>query len=50
MFTPHFFFPICVTQFEAAINKHDENEIRKLVDPRLGDDYPIDSVTKVKNT
>lgn len=37
-----------LSQFEDAVNRPDPNEIRKLVDPRLGDNYPFDSVVKVK--
>lgn len=33
--------------FEDAVNCPDPNEIRKLVDPRLGDNYPFDSVVKM---
>lgn len=33
--------------FEDALNHPDPNEIRKLVDPRLGDNYPFDSVVKL---
>ncbi|XP_056687159.1 chitin elicitor receptor kinase 1 [Spinacia oleracea] len=36
-----------VGMFEVVLKQNDQNEIRKLVDPRLGDDYPIDSVCKV---
>lgn len=37
-----------VLQFEEALNKSDPCEgLRKLVDPRLGENYPIDSVLKV---
>ncbi|XLT00366.1 hypothetical protein HN51_049717, partial [Arachis hypogaea] len=37
-----------VTLFEEALNKSDPSKaIRKLVDPRLGENYPIDSVLKV---
>ncbi|KAG8365385.1 hypothetical protein BUALT_Bualt18G0099200 [Buddleja alternifolia] len=37
-----------VALFEDAFNQPDQNEaIGKLVDPRLGDDYPFDSVFKV---
>ncbi|MED6137177.1 LysM domain receptor-like kinase 3 [Stylosanthes scabra] len=37
-----------VTLFEEALNKSDPSQaIRKLVDPRLGENYPIDSVLKV---
>lgn len=35
-------------QFEEMLNQPDPNkDLRQLVDPRLGDDYPIDSVRKV---
>ncbi|KMT11543.1 hypothetical protein BVRB_5g108610 isoform B [Beta vulgaris subsp. vulgaris] len=36
-----------VGMFEPVLNEHDQNEIRKLVDPQLGDDYPLDSVYKL---
>ncbi|KAL0321111.1 UNVERIFIED_CONTAM: LysM domain receptor-like kinase [Sesamum radiatum] len=37
-----------VALFEDAFNEPDQTEsLRKLVDPRLGDDYPFDSVSKV---
>ncbi|KMT11545.1 hypothetical protein BVRB_5g108620 isoform B [Beta vulgaris subsp. vulgaris] len=36
-----------VAIFEPVLNKHDQNEMQKLVDPRLGDDYPLDSVYKL---
>jgi hypothetical protein len=37
-----------VLQFEEALNQIDPLEgIRKLVDPRLKDNYPMDSVLKV---
>jgi len=36
-------------QFEDALSQPNPNSIRKLVDPRLGDDYPLDCVLKVKN-
>ncbi|GER56295.1 receptor protein kinase [Striga asiatica] len=37
-----------VSLFEDAFNEPDQTEsIRKLIDPRLGDEYPLDSVTKV---
>jgi chitin elicitor receptor kinase 1 len=35
-------------QFDDAISKGDPREsIKKLVDPRLGDYYPVDSVMEV---
>lgn len=38
-----------VLQFEEALNQSDPLEgLRKLVDPRLGENYPIDSVLKVE--
>jgi len=38
-----------VLQFEEALNQSNPSEvIRKLVDPRLGENYPIDSVLKVE--
>lgn len=36
-----------VALFEDVLSKPDPNEICKLVDPRLGDDYPIDSVRQL---
>ncbi|KAK4421364.1 LysM domain receptor-like kinase [Sesamum alatum] len=37
-----------VALFEDAFNEPDQTEsLRKLVDPRLGDEYPFDSVSKV---
>ncbi|KAL0300851.1 UNVERIFIED_CONTAM: LysM domain receptor-like kinase [Sesamum radiatum] len=37
-----------VALFEDAFDEPDQTEsLRKLVDPRLGDDYPFDSVSKV---
>lgn len=37
-----------VSLFEEALSQPDAREhLRKLVDPRLGDDYPIDSVLKL---
>ncbi|GFQ07230.1 chitin elicitor receptor kinase 1 [Phtheirospermum japonicum] len=37
-----------VALFEEAFSKPDQNEeLTKLVDPRLGDNYPLDSVQKV---
>ncbi|XP_074311868.1 lysM domain receptor-like kinase 3 isoform X2 [Silene latifolia] len=33
--------------FEDALSKPDPNEITKLIDPRLGDDYPLESVRQV---
>lgn len=36
-------------QFEDALDEADaREELPKLVDPRLGDNYPIDSVEKVR--
>lgn len=36
-------------QFEDALNEADPKEgICKLVDPKLGDDYPLDSVWNVR--
>lgn len=36
-------------QFEEAFNEPDQTQgLRNLVDPRLGDDYPMDSVSKVQ--
>lgn len=35
-------------QFEDVLSRPDPKEdLRKLVDPRLGDNYPLDSVSKV---
>ena len=34
-------------QFEEVLSESDPNSICKLVDPRLGEDYPLDSVLKV---
>lgn len=45
-----YFFSILVyiIQFEEVMNQPDPStDLRKLVDPRLGEDYPIDSVCKV---
>lgn len=36
-----------VGMFEAVLKQHDQNEIRKLVDPRMGNDYPLEAVCKV---
>ncbi|KAH9602930.1 hypothetical protein KSS87_005666 [Heliosperma pusillum] len=33
--------------FETVINQHNPTEIQKLVDPRLGNDYPLNSVYKM---
>lgn len=45
----HIFNTFCVSQFEDVLNLPDPKEhLRKLVDPHLGDDYPFDSVWKVK--
>lgn len=42
-------FLACVLQFEEALSKPDlKEELRKLIDPRLGQDYPIDSVIAVR--
>lgn len=42
-------FTCFVLQFEEALNQSNPSEaIRKLVDPRLGENYPIDSVLKVE--
>jgi len=37
-----------IVQFEDVLSEPDPNEICKLVDPRLGDDYPLDSVRQVR--
>lgn len=41
---------MCISsQFEEALNQSEpEDDLRKLVDPRLGDGYPLDSVSKVQ--
>ncbi|XP_057536219.1 lysM domain receptor-like kinase 3 isoform X1 [Amaranthus tricolor] len=36
-----------VALFDVALSHPDPNEICKLVDPQLGDDYPLDSVRQV---
>uniref|UniRef100_A0A6N2MFY8 Protein kinase domain-containing protein n=1 Tax=Salix viminalis TaxID=40686 RepID=A0A6N2MFY8_SALVM len=37
-----------ISLFEDALNQPDPGEdLRKLVDPRLGEDYPLDSVRKM---
>jgi chitin elicitor receptor kinase 1 len=37
-------------QFEEALNTPDPKEgLQRLIDPALGEDYPIDSVLKVRN-
>lgn len=36
-----------VTLFEDVLSESDPNSICKLVDPRLGEDYPLDSVLKM---
>ncbi|XP_074274991.1 chitin elicitor receptor kinase 1-like isoform X2 [Silene latifolia] len=33
--------------FEAVLNQHDPNELQRLVDVRLGNDYPLESVYKM---
>lgn len=41
---------LIIEQFEDTFNQPDPQEcLRKLVDPRIGDDYPIESVRKVMN-
>lgn len=36
-------------QFEEALSRPDPKEgLHKLIDPRLGEDYPMDSVLKVR--
>lgn len=36
-------------QFEGVLSQPDPTEdLRKIIDPRLGDNYPIDSVRKVR--
>ncbi|KAK4363209.1 hypothetical protein RND71_018450 [Anisodus tanguticus] len=43
----NFYTKACI-RFEEVLNHPDPDEdLRKLVDPRLGDDYPLDSVRKV---
>lgn len=39
---------LIIEQFEDTFSQPDPQEcLRKLVDPRIGDDYPIESVRKV---
>lgn len=41
---------LIIEQFEDTFNQPDPQEcLRKLVDPRIGDDYPIESIRKVMN-
>lgn len=41
---------LIIEQFEDTFNQPDPQEcLRKLVDPRIGDDCPIESVRKVMN-
>lgn len=43
------FYVSWMLQFEDALNQPDPKEdLRKLIDPRLGESYPIDSVLKVR--
>lgn len=43
-------FNFYILQFEDVLNQPDPREdLRKLADPRLGDNYPLDAVRKVKN-
>lgn len=38
-------------QFEGVLSQPDPTEdLRKIVDPRLGDNYPVDSVRKVRTS
>lgn len=38
-------------QFEEVFKETDKEEaLRKIIDPRLGDNYPFDSVYKVKSS
>lgn len=38
-------------QFEGVLSQPDPSEdLRKIVDPRLGDNYPVDSVRKVRTS
>jgi chitin elicitor receptor kinase 1 len=38
-------------QFEEALNTQDPKEgLQRLIDPALGEDYPIDSILKVRTT
>lgn len=38
-------------QFEEALNTPDPKEgLQRLIDPALGEDYPIDSILKVSKT
>lgn len=42
------FFTFHAMQFEGILNQRDPTkDLCNLVDPRLGDNYPIDSVLKV---
>lgn len=40
---------LIIMQFEEVLNQPDPNEIGKLVDPRLGNTYPLESVHQVRN-
>ena len=43
--------PYCKVQFEEALNTPDPKEgLQRLIDPALGEDYPIDSILKVRTT
>ena len=45
----HNSFVILLSQFEEVLNQPDPiEELQKVVDPRLGENYPLDSVRKVK--
>lgn len=40
--------PLIVWQFETAFKQSGQMEsLRKLIDPRLGDNFPLDSISKV---
>lgn len=43
-------FNFCILQFEDVLNQPDPREdLSKLVDFRLGENYPLDAVRKVNN-
>lgn len=43
--------PYCKVQFEEALNIPDPKEgLQRLIDPALGEDYPMDSIFKVRTT
>lgn len=42
--------PTMMLQFDDALSQPDPKEdLQKLVDPRLGDDYPVESIHKVSS-